>query len=160
VTALSALSLATAVVAVLATGVVYGTDAFCLLVQRPALRHVDDAVLVRWTGQEHRYGDARMPVPGALALAATAATVVLAGLDRDGLRAALAGVALAALLVWLVAYARVSRPINRRLTAAALAGDTPPDARRLQARWDAVLPARVALQTVAVAALVLAAALP
>jgi hypothetical protein len=34
-----------ALIAVMGTGVVYGTDAFCALVQRPALARVDDATL-------------------------------------------------------------------------------------------------------------------
>jgi hypothetical protein len=33
-----------ALIAVLSTGVGYGTDAFCALVQRPALARVDDAM--------------------------------------------------------------------------------------------------------------------
>lgn len=34
-----------ALLAIISTGVVYGTDAFCALVQRPALARVDDATL-------------------------------------------------------------------------------------------------------------------
>jgi len=40
-----------AIIAVLSTGVVYGTDAFCALVQRPALARVDDATLTAAPGR-------------------------------------------------------------------------------------------------------------
>jgi hypothetical protein len=43
-----------ALIAVLSTGVVYGTDAFCALVQRPALARVDDATLTAVMGNVHR----------------------------------------------------------------------------------------------------------
>lgn len=54
-----------ALIAVLATAVAYGTDVFCALVQRPALARVDDQALTAVMGNVHRYGDRRMPVPGA-----------------------------------------------------------------------------------------------
>jgi hypothetical protein len=43
--------------------------------------------------------------------------------------------------------------VNKALTAAAVAGQVPGDARQLQARWDSVINLRVALQTLALAAL-------
>jgi len=46
--------------------------------------------------------------------------------------------------------------VNATLTAAALAQDVPSDVRALQARWDSVINARVALQTLALAALCVA----
>lgn len=68
-----------AVVATMANAVVYGTDVFSAIVQRPALAHVDDAVLTSTMGQIHRFGDRRMPVPGVFGLVATVATAVAAG---------------------------------------------------------------------------------
>ncbi|MGH3525347.1 MAG: DUF1772 domain-containing protein, partial [Mycobacterium sp.] len=55
-----------ALVSVLGTAVVYGTDVFCAVVQRPALAVVDDRALVAVMGNVHRYGDRRMPIPGVL----------------------------------------------------------------------------------------------
>ena len=55
--------------------------------------------------------------------------------------------------VWMLIYRSVSAPINRQLTAAAHDGRIPGDARSLQQRWDHVINARAALQTVAVAGL-------
>jgi hypothetical protein len=47
---------------------------------------------------------------------------------------------------------RVSKPVNTAPTAAALADRVPGDARQVQARWDSVINARAALQTLALAA--------
>jgi hypothetical protein len=145
-----------AVIAVLGTGVVYGTDVFCAMVQRPALARVDDAALVAVMGNVHRYGDRRMPLPGVVGMTAAAASAALAGVAGRWTTAVLAGTALALLLVWLGLYLRVSAPINRQLTAAAEAGDVPANARALQANWDRVINARAMLQGLAVCALCVA----
>jgi hypothetical protein len=67
-----------ALAAILGTGVVYGTDVFCALVQRPALARVDDATLTAIMGNVHRYGDRRMPAPGILGVIAAAASPIAA----------------------------------------------------------------------------------
>ena len=144
---------AAALIGILATAAVYGTDVFCAMVLRPALREVDDAALVAVMGNVHRYGDRRMPVPGVLGVVASAAAAVLAVVDAHWFRVAASGVALLLLVVWLVVYARVSAPINRQLTAAADEGRTLPNGRALQAKWDSVIVARATLQGAAVAAL-------
>src|SRR5581483_7913463 len=113
---------AAALVTVLATGVVYGTDVFCAMVMRPALARIDDAALVTVMGYVHRYGDRRMPVPGVLGVVAAAVCAVAAGVTAHWLQAAAAGIALVAMLIWLLLYTRISAPINRQLTAAAEAG--------------------------------------
>jgi hypothetical protein len=145
-----------ALIAVLGTAVVYGTDVFCAMVQRPALAHVDDRALVAVTGYVHRYGDRRMPLPSLVGLVATAASAVLAAVAGRWVMTGAAAAAVALLLVWLVLYLRVSAPINRQLTAAAQAGDVPANARALQAGWDRVINARATLQGLAVGALCVA----
>ena len=70
-----------ALVAVLGTGVVYGTDVFCAMVQRPALARIDDRALLAVMGNVHRYGDRRMPVPGVLGLVAAAISAVFAAMS-------------------------------------------------------------------------------
>jgi hypothetical protein len=147
---------ATALIAVLGTAVVYGTDAFCAIVLRPALALVDDRALLAVMGSVHRYGDRRMPVPGALGVVATATSAVLATVAAHWAQAVAAGAALVLLLAWLVLYVRVSAPINRQLTAAAGAGQPLPNGRALQAKWDRIIGARAALQGLAVAALCVA----
>jgi len=57
--------------ALVATAVIYGTDVFAAIVLRPALAHVDDRTLTGATGYMHDYADRRLPVPGAIGLAAT-----------------------------------------------------------------------------------------
>ena len=142
-----------ALIAVLGTAVVFGTDVFCAMVQRPALARVDDRALVAVMGYVHRYGDRRMPIPGVIGLVATAASAAFAALAGSWATAIMATAALALLLVWLTLYIRVSAPINRQLTAAAQASQIPTNARALQANWDRVINARAALQGVAVCAL-------
>ncbi len=139
-----------AVVAVLGTAVVYGTDVFCALVLRPAVAAIDDRALVAV-----RYGDRRMPLPGAIGIVAAAASAVLAAGAGRWAEAISAATAVALLLIWLVLYARISAPINRQLSVAAKAGDTPPNARLLQAQWDRIINVRATIQGLAVAALCL-----
>jgi hypothetical protein len=142
-----------ALVAVLGTGVVYGTDVFCAMVQRPALARIDDRALLAVMGNIHRYGDRRMPVPGVLGLVAAAISAVVAATSGRWTQAIAAGVAVGLLVVWLLIYLRVSAPINRRLTAAAEQSDPLVNARELQHNWDRVITIRAVLQGLAVTAL-------
>ena len=154
------LSRALAAVALMAGAVIYGTDVFCAIVQRPALALVDDRTLTSIMGRVHQYGDRRLPVPGALSVTAAALAAVTAAIAGRAAATAAAGAALAALAVWLIIYLRISAPVNRTLTAAAASGHIPPDARSLQRRWDSVITTRAVLQAAAVASLCAALALP
>ena len=145
-----------ALVAILSSGVVYGTDVFCALVQRPALAHVDDRALTAVMGNLHRYGDRRMPIPGALGIVAAATCAALAAVTGRWIPAVAAATAVALLLSWIVLYMRVSAPINRTLTAAVTSGEVPVNVRVLQGDWDRIITARAVLQGVAVAPLCLA----
>jgi hypothetical protein len=145
-----------AFIAVLGTAVVFGTDAFCAMVLRPALARVDDRCLAAVTGYVHLFGDRRMPIPGALGIVGAAASAALAAVAGQWLAAVAAGAAVGVLLVWLVLYVRVSAPINRQLTTAAKTGEVPPNARVLQRNWDRIITARAVLQGLATAAACLA----
>jgi hypothetical protein len=145
-----------AVLAITANGVLHGTDVFCAVVLRPAVAAVDDRTLTQLLGHVHRIADRRFPVIGAVGLVAALATTVLAAAGGRGVSTAAGSLAVLALLVWLVVYSRVSKPVNTVLTAAALADRVPDDARALQARWDSVIAARVALQVTALVALCVA----
>lgn len=148
------LALIAALVGVLSTAVIYGTDVFSAVVLRPAAAAATDASVADLLGRVHHFGDRRLPVPGATAiLAAAVATAASSGTAaRTG-----AAVALVALVAWLAIYARISAPVNRRLRRAAADGTVPPDTRRLQERWDSVIPVRAALQTTALTGLLLTA---
>ncbi len=139
--------------AILSAGVVYGTDTFCAVVQRPALARVDDTALTAVMGNVHRYGDRRLPFPGILGLLTAAAASVVAAVAGQPAESLLAGVAFVLLASWVVLYLRVSAPINRTLTAAADAHETPANARALQRAWDRIIVPRAILQGLAVAAL-------
>ncbi len=139
--------------AILANAVIYGTDVFGAIVLRPAIAAVDDRTLTQLLGHIHRIADRRFPAIGAAGLIAAMATAALAGASGHWVSAAAAALATLALVIFLAIYNRVSRPVNTALTAAALADRVPGDARQLQARWDSVINARVAVQTVALVAL-------
>jgi hypothetical protein len=153
---LNLITRAAALIAVLSTAVVYGTDVFCAIVLRPALALVDDRALVAVVGNVHRYGDRRMPVPGVLGGVATATCAVLAAVTAHWAQAIAAGAALALLLIWIVLYTQVSAPINRQLTAAADPGQESPNGRVLQAKWDRIIGVRAMLQGLALTALCVA----
>jgi Domain of unknown function (DUF1772) len=142
-----------ALIAVLGTGVVYGTDVFCALVQRPALAHVDDRALTTVMGNVHRYGDRRMPIPGVVGIVAAATCAVFAGMAGRWVEAIPAATAVGLLLAWVGLYMNVSAPINKKLTAAAESGNVPSNVRVLQRNWDRVITTRAVLQGLAVAAL-------
>jgi len=136
---------ATATFAILALAVIYGTDVVAAVVQRPVYAEIDDRSLVQVTGRGHYYGDRRLPIVGILGTILTAATAALSLFWGTPLTGAMAVVALVALLVWLTLFARISAPINKVLTAAALADEVPSNARALQARWESIIPLRAVL---------------
>jgi len=84
------------------------------------------------------------------------ATAAVAAASGHWVSAAAGALATLAVIIFIAVYNRVSKPVNTALTAAALADQVPRDARQLQARWDSVINTRVALQTVALAALCVA----
>jgi hypothetical protein len=142
-----------ALIGVLSTGVGYGTDVFCALVQRPALARVDDRALTTVMGNVHRYGDRRMPIPGVLGIVAAGTCAAVARIAARWVEAILAITAVGLLLAWIALYLKVSAPVNRQFTAAAEVGDVPANARVLQRNWDRTIVARAVLQGLAVAAL-------
>jgi hypothetical protein len=139
--------------AILTNAVVYGTDVFGAIVLRPAIAAVDDRTLTQLLGHIHRVADRRYPPFGAIGLLTAAATAALAATSGRWLTSAAVALATLALLAFLGVYDRISKPVNTTLTAAAVADRIPADVRQLQARWDSVLNARVALQALALAAL-------
>lgn len=145
--------------AVLAGAGIYGGDLFATLVLRAALADVDDTTLTTTMGRIHRYGDQRMPALFATAALATITTLVLGLVRAQAPLAVAAAVALAALAGWLLVFLRINAPINRAFTNASADGHPLPNARALQHRWERVLPARLALQTIAMTALCTAIAL-
>ena len=146
----------TAIGAITAIAVIFGTDVLAAVVLRAVYAEVDAPTLVQVVGRGHYYGDRRLPVVGIAGVVLTAATVALSALAGSTAATVLAAFALAALLLWLLLFARIAKPINATLTAAALAGTVPADARTLQDRWESIIPLRAALQGLALVLLCVA----
>jgi hypothetical protein len=142
--------------AILANGVIYGTDVFGAIVVRPAVAAVDDRTLTQLLGHIHRIADIRLRNIGVAGLIAAIATAAVAAASGHWVSTAGGALATLALITFIGVYNRVSKPVNAALTAAALADRVPRDARQLQARWDSVIDARVGLQTIALVALCVA----
>ncbi|MGC5247194.1 DUF1772 domain-containing protein [Gordonia sp. DT219] len=141
-------------VSVMANAVIYGIDICAGVIMRPVYAGVDDATMTVMAGRGHHYGDKRLPVVGITGFV-TAIAATIGNLITGHIPAAVFGaVAVIALTLWLVLYARGAKPINSRQKEAALSGVIPADARQLQNRWDAMVPTRITLQTVALAALI------
>ena len=142
--------------AILANGVIYGTDVFGAIVLRPAIAAVDDRTLTQLLGHIHRIADVRLRNITVVGLITAIATAAVAAASGHWVSAAAGALATLAVIAFIAVYNRVSKPVNTTLTAAALADKVPRDARQLQARWDSVINARAALQTFALAALCVA----
>lgn len=130
------------ILAILALGVVYGTDVFFAVVARPALAHVSEASLTEVMGRLHDYADRRMPFFGVLGIVCTLGLLAVAP-------SFYAIVAFGAQVIHLCLYFGVSKPVNVALTAAAQQGASLPDAHQLQRRWDGVILPRALLLCVA-----------
>ena len=142
--------------AILANAVIYGTDVFGAIVQRPAIAAVDDRTLTQALGHIHRIADRRLKVITISGVIAAVATAALAAATGHWVSTAAGALATLALITFIAIYTRISKPVNTALTAAAVADRVPDNARQLQARWDSVIDGRVALQTLALAALCIA----
>jgi Domain of unknown function (DUF1772) len=142
-----------AVLAILANAVIYGTDVFGAIVQRPAIAAVDDRTLTQSLGHVHRVADRRLKVVTISGLIAAIATTALAAAGGHWVSTAGGAIATLALIIFIAVYTQIAKPVNTELTAAALADRVPDNARELQARWDSVINLRVVLQTLALAAL-------
>ena len=156
---MNALGTVAALAGIMAAGIIYGTDVFCAIVQRPALTRLDDATVAAVMGRVHQYGDRRLPIPGVIGILAAAVTTVARAISGSPAGVVMACTALFATLVWLSLYLRVAAPVNRALTAAAIAHVTPANSRSLQSRWDSIITPRALLMAVAVGGLAASAAI-
>jgi len=121
---------------------------FFLTCGRPALRLASPSAGTEVMGFFHMFGDARMPTWG---VAAILSNVLLAALSRSELRWFYRA-SLLMLILFVVAYARLSKPINQIQTVAAKTGESLNNGRELQASWDRSLYVRVPLLVVSLLA--------
>jgi hypothetical protein len=138
-------------IAILTTGVVYGTDVFHAIVVKKAVSLSSDSAIADLMGHTHLIADKRMPLIGATSLVSSLLITVL---NYNSALAIYSGVALIALISHLIIYLRVAKPINVQMSAAAMAQKTPADIRSLQLRWDSVISYRALLLTIAMGALI------
>src|SRR5499425_3893471 len=139
---------AVSLVGILSTSVVCGTDMFFLTVGSPALRLASSSAGTEVMGFFHMFGDARMPIWG---VSAILSNFLLAVLSRSGQRWFYFA-SLLMLILFVVIYARLSKPINRIQTEAARTGESLNNGRELQASWDRSVMIRVPLLVVSLLA--------
>lgn len=96
---MNALGTVAALAGIMAAGIIYGTDVFCAIVQRPALTRLDDATVAAVMGRVHQYGDRRLPIPGVIGILAAAITTVARANSGSSAGVVMAGTALLATLV-------------------------------------------------------------
>ena len=128
-------------IGILSTAVVCGTDMFFLTVGRPALRLASPSAGTEVMGFIHLFGDARMPIWGVMAILSNFVLALFSGSGYRGFYFA----SLAMLILFVVIYNRLSKPINRLQTEAAKTGGRLDDGRERQASWDRSVMIRVPL---------------
>jgi hypothetical protein len=137
-----------ALAGILCTAVVCGTDMFFLTVGRPALRLASPSAGTEVMGFFHLFGDARMPIWGVLAILANLLLAVLTSSELRWFYFA----SLLLLILFVICYLRLSKPINQIQTKAAKTGESLDNGRELQASWDRSLIIRVPLLVVSLLA--------
>jgi hypothetical protein len=135
-------------VGILSTAVVLGTDMFFLTIGRSALRLASPSAGTEIMGFFHLFADARMPIWGVSAILSNLLLVVL---SRSGQRWFYLA-SLLMLILFVILYNLLSKPINRIQTEAAKTGERLDNGRELQASWDRVLLIRVPLLVVSLLA--------
>jgi len=129
------------VVGILSTAVVYGTDMFFVTVGRPALRLASPSAVTEVMGRIHSFGDARMPIWGIVSILSNLILALFGGGERRGFYFA----SLTMLILFVVFFNLLSKPINRLQTEAAKTRGSLDNARELQASWDRSLLIRTPL---------------
>jgi hypothetical protein len=143
---------AVSLVGILSTAVVCGTDMFFLTVGRPALRLASSAAGTEVMGFFHMFGDARMPIWGVAAILCNLLLAVVSKVEQRWFYLA----SLVMLILFVITYGRLSKPINQIQTEAAKTGKSLENGRELQASWDRSLIIRVPLLVVSLLAQCLA----
>jgi hypothetical protein len=143
---------AVSLVGILSTAVVCGTDMFFLTVGRPALRLASSAAGTEVMGFFHMFGDARMPIWGVAAILCNLLLAVVSKVEQRWFYLA----SLVMLILFVITYGRLSKPINQIQTEAAKTGKSLENGRELQASWNRSLIIRVPLLVVSLLAQCLA----
>jgi len=132
---------AVSLVGILSTAVVCGTDMFFLTIGRPALRLASSSAGTEVMGFLHVFADARMPIWGVSAILSNFLLLVFSKGEQRWFYFA----SLLMLILFVIVYDRLSKPINRLQTEAAKTGKSLNNGRELQASWDRSVMIRVPL---------------
>jgi hypothetical protein len=124
-------------ITVLSTAILFGTDFFFALVGKKALLKSDEASMVNVVGNMHEIADKRMPIIGATAILGIVYLIIFKGLGTPDLTMFL--IALVAMLVHLMLYLLVAKPVNEQMKEAVKYGRILMNARALQKKWDSVI---------------------
>ena len=135
-------------VGILSTAVVFGTNMFFLTIGRSALRLASPAAGTEIMGFFHMFADARMPIWGVSAILSNFLLVLFSWAGQRWFYLA----SLLMLILFVIIYNRLSKPINRLQTEAAKNGERLNNGRELQASWDRSLIIRVPLLVVSLLA--------
>jgi hypothetical protein len=135
---------AVSLVGILCTAVICGTDMFFLTCGRPALRLASSSAGTEVMGFFHMFGDARMPIWGVSAIVCNFLLAVFSRSEQRWFYVA----SLLMLILFVIGYLRLSKPINQSQTEAAKTGRSLDNGRELQASWDRSLIIRVPLLVV------------
>ena len=123
---------------------VLGMDMFFSTCGRPALRLASASAGTEVMGFMHMIADARMPIWGVSAILSNFLLAVLGRSEQRWFYFA----SLLMLILFVISYLRLSKPINQIQTEAAKNGKSLDDGRELQASWDRSLIIRVPLLVV------------
>jgi hypothetical protein len=133
---------------ILGTAVVCGTDVFYFTIGRPALRVASPSAATEIMGLFHLFVDGRMPI---WVVSAILSNILLVALSRNGQRWFYLA-SLLMLVLFVIVYNRLSKPINRVQTEAAKSGETLNNGRELQESRDRSVMIRVPLLVVSLLA--------
>jgi hypothetical protein len=121
---------------------------FFLTIGRPALRLASPSAGTEVMGFLHMFADARMPIWGVSAILSNFLLVMFSRSEQRWFYFA----SLLMLILFVIIYGRLSKPINRLQTEAARTGRSLNNARELQQLWDGSLMIRVPLLVVSLLA--------
>ena len=139
---------AISLIGILSTAVVCGTDMFFLTIGRPAPILASSSAGTEVMGFLHMFADARMPIWGVSAISSNFLLVVVSRSEQRWFYLA----SLLMLILFVIVYDRLSKPINRLQTEAAKTGKSLNNGRELQASWDRSVMIRVPLLVVSLLA--------
>ena len=120
---------------ILSTAVVFGTDMFFLTIGRDGLGMASPSAGNEIMGFFHLFADPRMPIWGVSAILSNLLLVVLSRVRQHWFYFA----SLLLLILFVILYNLLSKPINRIQTEAANPGERLDNGRKLLASWDRVL---------------------